>query len=228
MKVGRYLGDIELIRALKEQSVGLLVDALPSWRSSKNTFLEEVLIETQFAGKMYLNYYLDNMKNLMNFDFNSLMDAPVQSRVVDHLIGRQPKDLPLDVRFNKVMEFFASPYFANIPHLYLSTRLYARLKESVKDGWYSKRENAFKKLGGLFQDVKHIATYAPYCDAFVMDKAMAELVSDSRINLEQKYNVKIFSLNNWDELISWLDGLLSSMSNEHCVGVVEAYLKGGN
>lgn len=228
LKVGRYLGDIELIRTLKEQSVRLLVDELPSWREQKNTFLQEVLIETQFAGKMYLNYYLENLKRIMDFDFNSFIDAPIQSRVVDYLIGHQSKDLPMDFRLNKVIEFFASPYFANIPHLYISTRLFARLKESVQSGAYSKRENAFRKLGGFFQDVKHIATYAPYCDAFVMDKAMAELASDSRINLEKKYNVKIFSLNNWDELIAWLDGLLSNMSNEHCVGVVEAYLKGEN
>jgi hypothetical protein len=38
-------------------------------------------------------------------------------------------------------------------------------------------QKAKDKLSGFFYDVNHIATYVPYCDAVVLDSAMAELVS---------------------------------------------------
>ena len=71
--------------------------------------------------------------------------------------------------------------------------------------------------------MQHISIYAPYCDAFVMDKAMAALVSDPRIGLEARYGVKIFSLNNWDELLAWLDAIEIKLSQEHIAGLEAAY-----
>jgi hypothetical protein len=38
-------------------------------------------------------------------------------------------------------------------------------------------KKAVKRLSGYFYDGKHVATYAPYCDAFVVDQAMAELLA---------------------------------------------------
>lgn len=76
---------------------------------------------------------------------------------------------------------------------------------------------------GFFQDVKHISIYAPYCDAFIMDQAMAALISDPRISLTERYGVKLFSLNNWDELFSWLETIESEMTQEHREGLSTAY-----
>ena len=82
------------------------------------------------------------------------------------------------------------------------------LKDKVKHGGYTNRDK-LKKLHGVFLDIKNIATYAPCCNAFLMDKEMASLVSDRRVGLEKRYGVKVFSLNNWDQFIEWLDVLES-------------------
>ena len=56
-----------------------------------------------------------------------------------------------------------------------------------------------------------------------MDQAMAALVADPRIALEGRFGVKVFSLNNWDEFLAWLDGLEAGMSQEHRAGLAAAY-----
>jgi hypothetical protein len=76
-----------------------------------------------------------------------------------------------------------------------------------KHGAYKKREEAIERLTGFFQDVQHVSTYAPYCDAFFMDKAMVHIVADPRINLEGRFGVKLFSVNNWEEFLGWLNDL---------------------
>src|SRR5437879_2214812 len=67
----------------------------------------------------------------------------------------------------------------------------------VGDG-YANRDEARRGLNGVFEDIKHIALYAAYCDAFLMDQPMAELVRQPTVSLEQRYGVKVFSLNNQD------------------------------
>ena len=79
------------------------------------------------------------------------------------------------------------------------------------------------QLSGFFQDIKHVATYAPYCDAFFMDKAMAHVVADPRINLGGRFGVKVFSLNNWDRFLTWLGDIEGGMSGEHRAALSAAY-----
>jgi hypothetical protein len=101
--------------------------------------------------------------------------------------------------------------------------MFAKLKNMIQSGAYTNREIALKRLRGFYYDVKHVATYAPYCDAFVMDQAMAALVADGRVALEDRYPVKVFSLNNWNELFTWLNALEAGMTAEHKVGLSAAY-----
>lgn len=52
---------------------------------------------------------------------------------------------------------------------------------------------------------------------------MAELVRQPGVGLEQRYGVKVFSLNNHEEFLTWLDELERGMSVEHRAGVAAAY-----
>jgi hypothetical protein len=67
------------------------------------------------------------------------------------------------------------------------------------------------------------ATCAPYYDAFVMDKPMAELFTKTTVGLDRDFGTKVFSLNNWNELICWLEALPITMSEEHKAGLVAVY-----
>ncbi len=101
--------------------------------------------------------------------------------------------------------------------------MFATLKGMVKRGAYANREAAVDRLSGVFYDVKHISTYAPYCDAFFMDQAMADLVQQPGVGLEQRFGTQVYSLNNLDEFLAWLDSLEASMPSAHTQGLRTAY-----
>jgi hypothetical protein len=57
---------------------------------------------------------------------------------------------------------------------------------------------------GFMNDVKAIAAYAPYVDAMFVDIECATLLSEGRPRDELEYKARIFSLNQKDEFISYL------------------------
>ena len=220
--VGRYISDIELMRDLKQQSIEALVDAFENWRQATNTFEEQVVLEMQEAAKGYIDTYAEYVRRITSGDFDAVWNAPLLSRVVESLLQCLPSD-KMEGRLRKVVQFFASEHFAEVPHVWLTARIYASVKDMVKRGAYKDRDDAKTRLSGFFQDIKHVATYAPYCDVFFMDKAMAHVVADPRINLEGRFGVKIFSLNQWDRFLGWLDELEAGMSTEHRAALSAAY-----
>lgn len=221
--VGRYMGDIELIRDLKRQSVEGLVDLFPRWRQSTNTFDEDVELEMQGAAKGYIESYFKYAARVAGGDYDALFDSPIMSMVVQSLLHCLPDEIPPEEQLKRIGAFFKSPHFMEIPYQWLSARIYATLKDMVKRGAYVDRDSALQRLSGFFHDVKHISTYAPYCDAFIMDQAMASLVTDLHVGLENRYGVKVFSLNNWDQFLAWLDALEAEMTQEHRAGLAAAY-----
>ena len=84
-------------------------------------------------------------------------------------------------------------------------------------------EDAKKRLFGFLNDVKHISVYSPFVDAMVVDQPMAAIVGDGRVNIANRYGTKIFSLNNWPDLLAWLRSLTDSISTEHRRGLEVAY-----
>jgi len=182
--VGRYLGDIELIRSLKEQSVQGLVGLFDGWRQSKSSFEEDLRAEHDVVAREYWKSYGEYMQRLALGDFNALLDAPIISQIIQELLYHVPKSISEDQHHKIVAEFLMSEHFRQTPCRDLSGRIYASLKAMVKEGAYTNTRKAKKRLSGFFYDVKHIATYAPYCDAFIVDKPMAQLVARPDVAIE--------------------------------------------
>jgi hypothetical protein len=78
-------------------------------------------------------------------------------------------------------------------------------------------------LGHLYRESVARRRLRAQLHAFVMDQPMAELVAQQTVALEQRYAVKVFSLNNWDDLFLWLDGIEGQgMTDEHKRGLEAA------
>lgn len=221
--VGHYMGDIELIRDLKKQSIEDLVDLFDGWRQLQSSFEEDLQAEYQVAGKAYMDFYLEFALRVAGGDNMAMFDTPIISQVVQMMLQVIPEDVPPDQTLRKCAEFLMSEHFKEQPYQWLNANMLATLKHLVKNGAYTNRKHALKKLSGVFYDVKHIATYAPYVDAFVMDQPMADLVSRPTVRLEERYGTKVFSLNNWNDFLAWLDQLEGEMSAEHWEGLQLAY-----
>ncbi|WP_217648049.1 hypothetical protein [Azotobacter beijerinckii] len=221
--VGGYIGDIELIRDLKHKSVEELVDKFSMWRTSPITFEQSIAIDLSNSARMFIDSYITYAMRIASGDYMAEFDSPIMSRVVQSMMSSLPEAMGYLERLRKIGGFFRSKHFAEVPCQWISVRIYAVLKDMVTRGAYTNRKTALKRLGGFFKDVEHISIYAPYCDAFIMDQPMAALVADPRISLEARYGVKIFSLNNWSDLFTWLDELESGITQEHRAGLKDAY-----
>jgi len=221
--VGRYMGDIELIRDLKKQSIEGLLNLFEGWRKLQTTFEEDLQAEYQVASKAYMDFYMEFALRVAGGDYMAMFDAPIISQVVQTMLYVIPEEVPLDQKLRKCAEFLVSDHFKELPYQWLNAHMLTTLKLLVKNGAYTNLDRARQKLSGVFYDVKHIATYSPYVDAFVMDQPMADLVSRPTVQLEERYATKVFSLKNWDDFLAWLDQLEGEMSAVHREGLRLAY-----
>lgn len=195
--VGCYRGDIELMRTLKTQAVQELINIFDSWQKSTQTFHQDVALEIADAGKHYMQTYLEMVTRIGKGDYDALFNSPIMSTVVQNMLHCIPDEIPPMDSLNYCAQFFQSAHFAQVPNEWLSARMFATLKDMVKRGSYMNRKEAIKRLSGVFFDITHISMYAPYCDAFIMDTPMADLVRQPTVGLEQRYGTRVFSLNNW-------------------------------
>jgi hypothetical protein len=221
--VGQYTRDIELKRRLKTQAVQDLVSLFDQWQHSNESFDQDVAVEIRDADKIYLQTYWEMAARVANGDLNAIIDSPIAATVVEQMLQLVPGQIAGTDRLNRCAEFFQSDHFAQVPNEWISAHIFATLKAMVRRGSYSNREDARNRLSGVFDDISHISMYAPYCDAFVMDTPMAELVRQPTVKLEQRYGVKVFSLRNGDALLAWLDQLETGITDEHRDAIAAAY-----
>lgn len=219
----RYFGDIDRIRSLKARSVDSLVGLFDDWRASQTNFEDDVAQEIAAMAEGYLSVYGQYLKRLMDGDLMAEVDSPAASSVVQLMLHQLGPARPVWERFEAVKRYFASDHFARLPRVQIAARIYAALKESVRLGAYPNRDRAPQRLSGIFQDVAHIATYAPYVDAIVVDRAMHDLVRKPAVALERDFGVRVFSLTNWQELLAWLDALEGAVSAEQRSALTLAY-----
>lgn len=222
--VGGYRGNIELIRDLKNQSIdGLINDVFPAWRNSTSTFNEHVQKERRDAAKFYLQFYFDYLKRIAAGDYTAMFDSPIASMIVQDMLHVLPKEMEFTEKLRRINEFFASDHFANAPNEWISPRIFAVLREQVRNGAYQNPEDARKRLFGFLNDVKHISVYSPFVDAMVVDQPMAAILADGRVNIANRYGTRIYSLNNWPDLLAWLQSLIDAITPEHQRGLEIAY-----
>jgi hypothetical protein len=79
--VGRYFGDVELMRALKQKSVIGLVNVFNQWRNSTLTFNEHVDLEMREMAQGYLASYWEYAGRIASGDFNAVFNSPLCQRL---------------------------------------------------------------------------------------------------------------------------------------------------
>jgi len=163
------------------------------------------------------------LKRIAAGDYNAMFDSPIASMIVQDMLQLLPGEMDLIQKLRRVNEFFASDHFANAPNEWISPRIFAVLREQVRNGAYQNPEDSKRRLFGFLNDVKHISVYSPFVDAMVVDQPMAAILGDGRVNIANRYGTQIYSLNNWPDLLSWLQSLIDSMSAEHRRGLEIAY-----
>jgi len=188
-----YFHDPEVNAANKSAALVQLLDIIENWRASEIAFDDAVKFELQSAGWEYIRAFMQMMEKVAAGDIGAVLEAPVITQVL-HGMLTGCEDEEVQRRFLGLRDFFASEHFAECPYQWISARMFSVLRHQVRhENAYTNRQKAEKKLLGFTHDVRHIATYAPYCDAIFVDNAMAQILRDSRLALEKRYGTRVFS-----------------------------------
>ena len=217
--------DFDRKRTFKQLSVDALLDALDDWSNSSKTFEQDMELEFHDAIKLFVDEYTKKTARLYCGVFAALIDSPIVASVGEGLFF-VVKTLKVDPQ--SIGAFFASQHFREIPSQHLSARLYSTFKERLRKRAIllpASREDRETKYSGLMFDVQHASTYAPYCDAFFTDKAMADLMNDDRVAVEKTYGCEVFSASTRETFFKWLDEIKASMPPEHADALKWAYAR---
>lgn len=117
----------------------------------------------------------------------------------------------------KVVEYLNSPDLVSIPFFKISAMLYAALARKAASGQLRPPNQ------GTFYDFNIISVLLPYCDAMFIDNACHTYLTEVPLRDEIKYGTTLFSLNNKDEFLDYLDEIEKNASEEHVSKVAEVY-----
>jgi hypothetical protein len=207
----------------KQKAQEELLEALPRWANKTRTFEEDMALEISDAARLLVDSYAKKAARLMTGDFSALLNSPIDSSIVEtmwYVVQAKKVDL------TTIGAFFQSSHFEAVPSVQLSARLFSaykanlRLSQTAPDPASKKTQS---KLSGFLSDVQHAATYAPYCDGYFTDNAMARLMREKRVNVEGDFECKVFSAQSMDEFLAWLEGIKSRMTPEHADDLSWAY-----
>ena len=196
--------DTEEIRKSKEDAVDQLVELFRNWRTQKTTFEQDQRHELISGANAYLQLYMEMTQRFANGDVAAILDSPIYTKIVEYLLHFNKDEMDINNRLKRIVQFFNSAYYYETPCEFISTGLFAALKQKVKNGHYTNAEKAKEKLSGIFNDINIISTYAPYCDAMFIDNQMFDFIKVPELNLEAKFNTIFFARKTWDEFMDYL------------------------
>lgn len=212
--VGQFQPDSVAIRSGKSASVSALLDLFPEWASKLSTFQEDVRSELRSGAESYLHLYADYVKRLVEGDMTAMFTSPVDSQIIEKLMYYDSEHLTPALRMQRIRAFFDSEHYANVPVDRISSEFFALLRHMLRQGAFLSREKSEKRFKGFFYDVRFISTYAPYCDAMVVDSLMHRWATDPLIDLPARFGTRFFSRNNWHEFLNYLGEIERSLDSE--------------
>lgn len=113
--------------------------------------------------------------------------------------------------------FLTSTAFHSVPFIDIASALYAKLREKIQNpSLFTNKEKALDEFSSFGFDACFISTYAPYCDAMVIDKKMKQWLSEKDVQFVKKYKTRLFPYSN-DGLIDleqWLDNIQNSIQED--------------
>ncbi|MCY3021651.1 MAG: hypothetical protein NTW87_21775 [Planctomycetota bacterium] len=116
---------------------------------------------------------------------------------------RQSQGVSADEAVDAAVDFARSPHAQTTASSQISASLYAALAMKMRG------PTGRVVRASDMDDVKHLATYLPYCDVFIADRFFASLCNEPMIRLGERFDCRICSLgeNDIDGFIQHLQAL---------------------
>lgn len=191
------------------------VEAVRAARAAAVPHLEAVVREwSKQHGRSFAERWEEQLRN---FGPGLLPVLPLGDTWILLRRALTDRDVAAEHWQSKTEEFLHSEAVKAVPFARLGCGLFAAL------GWLAEREQAGKVDRGLRDDFQAIATYAPYCDALLVDRRCRQLLLETPLGDAQPEGLRVFDARALDELEAWLDEIEADAPAEHVSLVTRIY-----
>ena len=223
-----YPGQIKNLQTTNATTKEQLRETWTRWQSETSFgFVERVKEETSglwkgmtsAAKKFTERRNLAMKKMAMGEDYDMELDdfmPPMSNDILEELMRiARKKNIPQEKMPEIIVKYFNDiDALLEIPYIRISSVMFA--------GWARRAALGKKDPPKSTADVQFIASYLPYCDALFVDKESASILKEFPQNTPaylrlKEFPAKVFSLNNRDEFLVYLDQLVSEISSEQIV-----------
>jgi|SRR3989338_2069729 len=220
-----YPGQIKNLQTTNAITKEQLRETWTRWQSETSFgFVERVKEETSglwkgmtsAAKKFTERRNLAMKKMTMGEDYDMELDdfmPPMSDDIFEELMRiARKKNIPQEKMPEIIVKYFNDiDALLEIPYIRISSVMFA--------GWARRAALGKKDPPKSTADVQFIASYLPYCDALFVDKESASMLKEFPQNTPaylrlKEFPAKVFSLNNRDEFLAYLDQLVSGISSE--------------
>jgi hypothetical protein len=205
-----------------------LVRSFKRWQNGAfRSFDDQYKLESESFGKTYLRIYAEHSLNLLNkfknpksLTFNDIEPPPAVWAIiaVEDILEKHVESK--ETRLKKIKEFFLSNDIQKAPYIKIQSMLFAALARKAAAGQ--------KKMPspGMTYDIQTISALLPYCDAMFIDNECHSLLNEKPLSTDLNYRTDLFSLNNKEDFLAYLDDIEKNMSEDHYKKVLEVYGEG--
>ncbi len=209
---------IDDIKKQRNQIGEQMKSVFERWQSEKGKGFKDWYEEERSAfGPMIIRSYLENVFSDNLFSLMSETNALV---VEMHRLLSEKGFSDEDV-FKETMTYFKSDEIKEVPYIKISAGLFASIARKAVNG-----QKKPPTMGDV-NDIKAIASLAPYCDAMLIDNKMYSLLNEKvEGKLVREFvglKTKFFSQNSMDEFLNYLQGIEDKASKKHIEMVKEVY-----
>ncbi|MFH0755388.1 MAG: SEC-C metal-binding domain-containing protein [bacterium] len=224
VKGNPYDGQIEGIKKSNKTTVDQFKIIWSGWQNRKNSFLEIVKEETLGLGKGMIGavtQFAERRRKLMakveagedyTLDLDSIF-PPMSNDTLNELFSvARSKGLSEDQIPKITLKYLNdADALLEIPAVRISSVMFAGLANLASNGKKHPPKSTV--------DVQFISSYLPYCDALFVDKESAHVLNEFPKNTSEnlrlkEFSSKVFSLNNKNDFLVYLDKLVSEIPQE--------------
>ncbi|WP_156929511.1 hypothetical protein [Paracoccus sp. J55] len=204
------------VRDHRELAADNLAPLYERWRADPNASFKSVLkTELEAFGISRISAYSHftdlARRGLENRDMESFMSGALSGPVREF---REIRDfflnlgVKVDQAGRQVVDFWNWPKNSTIPHHRIQAYLFAAMARKILAG---QKKNPTR---GATNDIRAIATYAPYVDAMFVDSEFATFLSEKPLMDDLTYRARIFSIRTQNAFLDYLRELVRSATME--------------
>ena len=202
------------LRKNRDKTSDALIKVFNRWQTEKNKTFNDWYNEERLSyGKYIKEIYLNG---LFKHDIGALTSNPsIIMTVIHRKLGE--KGLTDEEGMKKSFEYLDSESLKEIPYVQISSILFGSLAREASLG------RKKPPTQGMMNDIEAISCYTPYCDAIFIDNECRRLLNQGIKETGYNLKTKIFSQDNKDEFLQYLDDIEKSVSKKHLEKVKEVY-----